>query len=255
MNVLVLFVVLILARAGSFVTFFPLFGRQQVPRLVKVGFTVGLAVFWISEFFPMENLDQTLFKPVEITRFGLGLLLVREVFLGAAFGYLFGLLLVPGQIAGEFITQELGLSFGNLVGTGDTLAGSPVTLLFDLIGTMLFFYLNVHHAMIELFHASFKAIPLGGAVLPVSFEHAVTGAQLVQEWGLVIIIPAALCLFLTTVVLALMARAVPAMNMYAVGFPTRLLVGMIILVILLPGLVYSLMAILQRTGELVLGII
>ena len=249
---LVLYGVLILARVAAFVAFFPLFGRQTVPRLVKIGLAVSLTVLWGGDILALAKLPKTFSDQIAISWIGFSMILAREIALGTILGYSFGLFLVRGQIAGEYLSQEMGLSFGNLVDPGNGLSGSPVTTFFDLLGTLLFLTLNVHHVLLMVFYQVFVLYPVGGTMLPIPLQEAVNATQLAQNWGLLIIAPVGLCMFLTTAVLALLSRSVPQMNTYAVGFPTRLLIGLFGTLILLPVILAGMQSVYQNVAERVL---
>jgi flagellar biosynthetic protein FliR len=244
------YLTLVLARVGGFVAFLPVFGGQQAPRVVKLGLAVCLTVSWSFDFLGNPDVALAQLQRAGDSWFGLGVLMAREILLGGLLGFAFGLLLVPARVAGEFLTQEMGLSFGEIVSPGAGLSGSPVTQFFDLIATLVFLTLDVHHVLLAVFHATFAIYPIGGATPVPNLAGMVAGAEITVGWGLMLAAPTALCLFLSTVVLALMSRAAPQMNMFAVGFPVRLIVGLIALLILLPGIVAALAAIFGKSTEL-----
>jgi flagellar biosynthetic protein FliR len=78
---------------------------------------------------------------------------------------------------------------------------------------------------------SLYPIGLGGSLPGFDFTTAVSAAN---EGGISMAAPVAVCLFITTVVLALMTRAAPQMNLYSVGFPLRVLISLTALIVLLP---------------------
>lgn len=240
----VVFLALVLVRIGAFVTFLPLFGGQAVPRLVKIGMVLSLSVFWVPEV-AAQGLQRWMFAPPGWAIFVL--IVGKEALLGAVLGYAFGLFLLPARIAGEYLTQELGLSFGNLVDPGSGVSGGAITLFLDMTSALLFLVLDIHHVLLAVFHATFTLYPLGGPAVQLSPENAVVAAQLVQHWGLSLIAPVGLTLFLTTIILALMARSSPQMNMFAVGFPLRILVGLLALLLLLPGIIAAMTAAFDQT--------
>jgi flagellar biosynthetic protein FliR len=252
---LVVFFALLLARVGAFVAVLPIFGGQALPRLVRVGLTMALTVMWAGSLAGDPGTAEWLAQPLETSWLGFGIALGREAVLGLLLGFAFGLFLVPARVAGEYLSQELGLSFGNMINpTGETATGS-LTPLFDLLSTLVFLTLDVHHLFLVIFHALLTSHPLGAALPNVSVERLAAGATAVEEWGLLLVAPAAVCLFVTSVVLALMARAAPQMNVYSVGFPLRLLIGFLVALVLFPNFLAALVTIFGRCGELVLGLV
>src|SRR5262249_1599922 len=158
-----------------------------------------------------------------------GIALGREALLGGLVGYLFGLFLMPARIAGDFLAQEMGLSFGNMVGVTGEVNATALSTIFEMLAALTFFSLDGHHVFLGVMHGTFEHYPVGGGLPSLSVPQIVAGATAVEEWGLMLSAPVAFCLFLTTIVLTLLARATPQLNLYTVGFPLRLGVGLIAL--------------------------
>lgn len=234
---------LTLARVGTFIHVLPMLGGPNVPRTVKIGLSVALAVL----FFDFETAlvaDEP--SPTWI-RFGLSL--GREMLLGGVFGFALGLLLVPARVAGELIAQETGLTFANVVtATGDG-SSNPFSVLLELIASMVFFTLDLHHIFLITLQETFRHFPIGqNYLLPTWDLIGATGAA--QEGGIILAAPLALCLFLTTVVLGLMTRAAPQLNMYSIGFPLRVLICLGGTLLLLPSIVAGLVGLFGHFIEL-----
>jgi flagellar biosynthetic protein FliR len=244
---------LVLARVGLFVAVLPVLGGQQTPRLVKVGLAVALAVLWSIAFADGIGSDAILAQAHAVSWLRWGLALAREAVLGAMFGFMFSLFLVPARIAGEFIAQEVGLSFANEVGASTDTTSGPLTVLFDLLSTLLFLGLDLHHLFLRVLDSTFTHFPIGQG-LPLPVEDVVGQAAAAEEWGVALAGPVVLCLFLATVVLALLNRAAPQINLYTVGFPLRLLVGVGALLLLLPQLLTTLLTVFDRCGARLIGV-
>ncbi len=241
---------LILVRVGTFVTIMPLFGSQNVPRTVKVGFTLALTVLWFTVF--GLGPDSELEWARQANWFAVGLAMGREAILGAMMGYAFGLFLLPARVAGEFLSQEMGLTLGNLVDPTFAQPAGALTQLYEMLGVLVFLGLDGHHVLLAVLHGTFVRWPIGGELGALPVRQLVTGATLTEQWGLLLAAPVALCLFITAVVLALLARAVPQINFQAVGFPLRLIVGMVAMLVLLPELLAGVVSLLGHLNELLL---
>lgn len=255
MSNLVVYFSLLLARVGTFIAILPILGGQTVPRLVKMGLALSLTCMWFGSTWNSPTVAAWLLQPVQTSSLGLGLALGREALLGALLGYAFGLFLIPARIAGEYLNQELGLSFGNLINPTGTTSTGPLTQIFDLLGTLIFLGLDGHHIFLAVLNSFVIRFPGGGVLPEVPVQLLVAGAAAAEEWGLLMVAPLALCLFLTSVVLALMARAAPQINIFAVGFPLRLTVGLVGLWLMLPTLVTGLVAIFGASSEWMQGLV
>src|SRR5438309_507526 len=98
MTGLAVYFALVLARTGTGILVLPLFGGQNMPRLVKLGFALVLALFWIGSVgVPAE---QALLRQLEAGAAPLlALALAREAMLGAMLGLAFSLFLLPARVA------------------------------------------------------------------------------------------------------------------------------------------------------------
>lgn len=234
MGPLAVYFSLVLARVGTGVAVMPLLGGPGTPRLVKVGLAFALAVFWFGalEMPDASALDGLAHQP----SFALLLVLGREVLVGALLGFAFNLFVVPARVAGEFLSQEIGLPLATVLGpAADNQAGS-ITLILETLSGLVLLGLDLHHVFLAALHATFVRFPLGGTAHAVPFAPLVDGVAAAQEMGLLLAAPLAAALFLVTVVLALLSRAAPQLNIYSVGFGLQAGVALAAALVLLPDL-------------------
>lgn len=256
MTVLVaVYLSLVLARVAAFVAMLPLLGGTSLPRTVKAGLTLALTALWgLSHWEQMPSCAWLAGEGV-VPWLGFGLAVGREVLLGAIVGYAFSLFLLPARVAGNYLAQEMGLSFGNMVNaTGDG-SSTPVTVIFEMLAAALFLGLDGHHVFFGVMHGLFQAYPVGGPLPAVPVGSLLSGTVVVEEWGLMLAAPAALCLFLTTVALLVMARAASQLNLYTVGFPLRLGVGLAACLILMPQIIAGLVSVFANWSDLAVRIV
>jgi flagellar biosynthetic protein FliR len=242
---------LILARASAFLAMSPVLGGRAVPKLVKLSLALALSGFWFMGSGAAQA--QTIIALNQSPWLGLVLAVAREVLIGAVLGYVFGLFLTPFRIAGEYIAQEMGLTLGSIT---DPTRSQPSTVLgelFELVGILLFLSWDVHHLFLAMLHRTFATQPLGGAFLPVPVGTQLLALSSTTEWGLLLAAPVGCCLFLTSLLLALLTRAAPQLNLMSVGFALRVFVGMVALLVLWPDLVPWMVSMLYRSSSLLMG--
>lgn len=255
MTTAVLYFSLLLARVAAFVSALPLLGGSSVPRLVRATLVLVLTVFWFGSIVPGLPAD-ALTQPAQTPWLFLAIALGREAILGLLLGFAFGLVLVPARVAGEYITEEMGLTLGSLVSAAGTAPTGPLTQLFEMIAMLLFFGLDGHHVFFSLLHSTLSQYPLGQGVPQLPPLQQVTAmTALTQEWGLLLAAPVACVLFLTTILLALLMKAAPQLSLYSVGFPLRLGAGLGAIILFLPNLLANLASIFGRLQELLLRLI
>ena len=194
---------LVLARVGTGVAVMPLFGGRNAPRMVRGGLALALAVFWFSVL--DKPPDAATLQRVRESWVGAGLAMGREMALGAVIGFAFNLFLVPARVAGEFLTQEMGLSLAATFGPTNDRAAGPITLIFETLSGLLFLGLDLHHVFLATLHSTFVRYPVGGLPGPVPTTQLLDAAVAAQEMGVLIAGPLAVVLFLVVVALALMA--------------------------------------------------
>ena len=254
MTGLVVYFVLVLARVAAGVMVLPLFGGTNMPRLVKLGFTLALAVFWVGSVgVPAE---QTLVDRLEAGAWPLfALALAREALLGGLLGLAFSLFLMPAQVAGEFITQQMGLSLGSEIGPTGTPPAGALSLVLQTLSGLVFLGLDLHHVFLSALHATFFRYPVGGAFGAVPTAQLINGVASAHEMGLMLAAPLALMLLLLTVALALLTRAAPQLNVFSIGLPAQVVAGLAGLLLLVPEVLAFLGSASSRLSEFLSRII
>ena len=208
---------LILARVSAFIAAFPLFARRQIPTMVKAGLAVALSIFWfgtLSQTLVPENLTA-----LDANTFTVSLWILREVVIGIVLGLLAGLLLLPAKIAGAYAGQE---------------SGGEVTQIFETLSLLAFFGLNLHHFVIILVHASFERLGRGFDLLELPTERIVSLFGSLEEYGLSIIAPLAICMFALNLALVLLNKVAPSLNLFSIGTSVRGVAGVFCLFLFLP---------------------
>jgi flagellar biosynthesis protein FliR len=243
MQTLVVYFVLVLARTSGAVAVLPMFGSGS-PRLVKAGFSIALAVFWFGSLTPPALVALTTASYPMLV-----LALASEALLGALLGLAFNLFLMPAQVAGELLTQQMGLSLGAAVGPTGPAPASSLTLLLQTLCGLVFLGLDLHHVFLSALHTTFLRRPVGNPFVAVPTAQLVAGVGAAHEMGLLLAAPLAVALFLLTVSLALLTRAAPQLNIYSIGLPIQVLAGLCGLVVLSPDLLNFFVVTTGRLGE------
>ena len=243
------YVGLVLTRVGAFVAVMPLFSGRT-PKTVRAALAVAIVAFYLGQVAPAWD-RHIAGQAGDIHWLSYSIAMLREALLGAAMGFAFGLFFLPARVAGEFLTQQIGLALSPQNGlTGDQPAG-PLTLAFEAAAALVFFHLDGHHIAFAALHASFAKLPLGGTLLPDGVVPALDGLSSAYEMGLLLAGPLSLCLFLLAVVLAIMARAAPQLNIYSVGFTLQVGVALAGALWLMPDTIALLAGYVGRAGDTV----
>ena len=226
---------LILVRVSFFVGMLPLFGGRNLPRLVKVGLSIALAWMWFGSFGMTPSMPM-LGMAANFHWFRYAIIIGQEAIFGAMLGFAFGLFLLPARIAGSYIGQEMGLSLATISDPSAQDSANILAQLFESLGILTFFCLDFHHALLGTLHVTFNRWPISSPLSAYPLLPLMNGMADAHEWGLLLAAPLAICLFLTVIVLALMMKASPQMNLFSVGLSLRLGVGLLAALLFLPDI-------------------
>lgn len=228
MNVLPTFM-LIFVRTLAFFTVLPIFSYRTVPNQFKIGLAFFLALIMV---FTLEV------RPLEVNGIYF-LLIIKEVLVGLFVGLIAMMLMYAIQVAGGFIDMKIGFMIANVI---DPQTGAQSPLIGGFLYTfaiLLMLSLNGHHLLIDGVYYSYQFIPLEQLFLPLGNENVVEYVATLFNAMFVIAfqmaIPVVGSLFLLNVALGTISRAVPQMNIFVVGFPIQIFVGLVVLLIAMPS--------------------
>lgn len=221
-NASILLFLLILARTSSFFSVFPAFGGGNVPHRIKAGAAALLAILLYSGAEPLQAL------PSSTGAFML--LIVGEVLLGLLLGSLVHFVFMAAQFAGQAIGVQMGLAAASIF---DPTTKEQVAVngrFYYLIAIMIFLGLDLHHDFIAGLGCSFDVVPPGSGVFPeAGIRHWVALTGQVLLLGVRLSLPVIGALLLVDTALAFLARIVPQMNIFLIGFPLKISLGMLVM--------------------------
>jgi flagellar biosynthetic protein FliR len=232
---------LVLARVAGIFTLAPIFGNQNVNRYVRVTIAVSLAFI----FLPMAKFDVTNIQPISFFA-----AIVKETLVGVLMGYLASMMFTAIQMAGSYIDLSMGLGFAQQVDPMTKERSSPMGQLQNMVATLVFLGVNGHHMMVRGLAESFALMPLGTMTFSPEVAKGILGIfSTIILTALKIASPVIGVIFITDVALGILARTVPQLNIFNVGFPVKLSVGLMVVSIVIPataGVMISLFSGLHR---------
>lgn len=217
---------LVWVRVSVMLFVFPIFSAPQIPQLARVGF--GLLVsFAIFHTVPLIAPSGDVLS--------LAVAVLSQVVLGLIVGFVASLVFVGIQFAGEMIDLQIGFAVANVISPQTQ---QQITIIGELeltLATLLFLVTDSHLLLLQGIAGSFHLVTLPYIALDPSVAGNVMiffGSALTLVFK--IAAPAAVSLFLVNVALAFMARVAPQMNVFVVGLPLQIGVGMLMLAFSLP---------------------
>jgi flagellar biosynthetic protein FliR len=222
--------ILVLARISPLFILAPLFSSQMLPARARGIVAVGLAL-GIAPIATHAGDGQRI--PMEI--WALGGLLLKEMLVGLAFSFALAALFAAIQVAGSLLDTLIGFSFGALVDPITGTNGGVLNQLYALIGVMIFVAINGDAWVIQGLARSYEAIPIADAP---DMGSLVQGAQVaftgIFGAAVQVCAPVMLAVLLSDVAFGLVSRVVPQLNVFAVGFPAKVTVGLVLVGASLP---------------------
>lgn len=206
-----------------------------MPQSFKIGFAFFIALVLYTSLPAIQNSGIS-------TDLGLFILLVlKETVIGLLMGFTGTAIFMAVQVAGQLVDMQIGFSIVNVF---DPQMGIQAPLLGNfnnLLALLLFIGLDGPYILLTGLIQSYGFVPIGhlsisGSVVEL-FIKLVSALLLL---GLKLAMPVLAALFLTDVAFAIVARAVPQMNIYIVGMPLKIGIGLLVLILTMPAMVYLL---------------
>ena len=176
---------------------------------------------------------------------------VQQVVVGIAIGFAVRLVFSSVELAGEVIGLQMGLNFASFFDPTSNARISAVARFFGNMSMLLFVVINGHLMVLLAVVKSFDAFPVDGNFLQSLAQMRLyeLGTSLFSS-ALWIALPMVVLLLFVNLTLGIISRVAPQMNIYAVGFPVTLTVGMLGIAATLPLLEQPVMTLMQRAIDL-----
>jgi flagellar biosynthetic protein FliR len=222
---------LMFCRITSFFVASPVFSIREVP----VPFKIGLG-FFVSLIVYLAN-GSRFQAPMDATYL---LYVIHEILAGLLLGYLFYLFFTVAQISGAFVDLQMGFGMANII---DPMTGVTVPLTGNFKYFLLlaiFLAMNGHHFMLAALMDSYQWLPPFGELFA-AIEAGGLTEQLVRSLVMTFILgfqlaaPIMVAMFLTDTGIGFLAKTAPQFNVFVIGLPLKLLIGMFVLMVTLAG--------------------
>lgn len=214
---------LVLGRIAGLFAAIPLFGGQRTPLTVKVAAILAMTLV----LFPIVR-DNIPRLPVD--GISLAILVIREILVGFSLSLLSQVIFSAVEFGGQLAAMQMGLSMASLL---DPDAGqqTPVVATFQsLLAMLLFMTFGIHHIFIRAIVESYALIPVGAWHMSDGLIHflivAISGLFVL---AVKLVAPVMVSLLASDVVLGIMARSFPRMNIFMISFPLKIGLGFLVL--------------------------
>jgi flagellar biosynthetic protein FliR len=214
------------ARAAGFVLLAPPFNTRVIPAAVKGALAMALSVALMTRIAPALPEPTTGFLVIGA---------VTEVVVGAALGFLVQLLFAAVQYAGDLIDMHGGFTLQPAYDPMSMTTNSVVGRLHYLLATTLLFTSGGHLLIVRGFATSYEGLPVAGGIPTDQLgQMLITAFSMMFLAALQIAGPMVAVLLLADVALALLSKAAPALNIFAFGFPVKIMLTLTLLGLTFP---------------------
>jgi flagellar biosynthetic protein FliR len=213
-------------RIMAMLSLMPIFSGNQVPVLLRLGLAVIMTFAIGSIVVPLG--DTLALGPLAAA-------VLAQMVIGIVFGFVASLVFTGIQFAGQIIDTQIGFAIANII---NPTTQQQVTIIGELelaLGTLLYLVSNAHYYLLQGLAGSFALLPL-----PFVDPHIVVATDVIRFFTEALFLvfrigaPVAVTLVVVNIALAFMARVAPQMNVFVIGFPLQIAVGLVMLIVSLP---------------------
>jgi flagellar biosynthetic protein FliR len=218
-----------LCRIMALIAASPLLGNSAVPASVKLSLGVMIAAI-VAPAVPAW--------PATDPMSWAGLLIVmQEMLIGLAMGFSIRIIFAAVEMAGEISSLTMGLGFATFFDPTTQGRSSAISQFLSLVATMAFLAVNGHLVLLSALVESFSTLPV--SAIPVyggGFKQLADWGGMIFSVGVQLSLPIVAALLITNVALGILTRAAPQLNLFGIGFPITLGVGLLVIAMTLPYL-------------------
>ncbi|MBF0277580.1 MAG: flagellar biosynthetic protein FliR [SAR324 cluster bacterium] len=225
--------ILVVIRISGIVATAPIFGDANIPSQIKIVIILGFSLI-IYPFVPPFSI------PLDNVSYYL-LLVAGELLIGLVLGMVGQLLFAAVQLAGEMAGLQMGLGMANVMDPQSQQQVSIVAQIEYAFAALIFLAMDAHHVVINAMVHSYTILTPGSVELGAKLtQEIITLSAGVFVLGFQLGAPLIIALFVANIIMGFMARAVPQMNIFVVGFPFSILLGFVMLSAGIPFFIHAL---------------
>lgn len=235
---------LVVARLSGLFLIAPVFSSPMIPPKIKLMALLVLAATLTPIVAPTA-------PEVPVSILPLILALGTETIIGFAIGFSVAIVFAAVQLGASLIDTSIGFSMASIIDPINNAQGAVLGSFYSMVATLAFLSVNGHHWLLAGFKRSFEVVALG-VVPDIEQMMANLFTTFTQLFAMAfqIAAPVLITLLLVDVVLGIVSRVVPQMNVFFVGIPLKIGVGLVAVIVSLPTFTGFLQ---ERVSDVVAG--
>lgn len=212
--------ILPLFRVTAVLMSMPIFGTTLVPGRVRLYLAVAITVVIAPGLPPMP--------PVNALDLSALMLVAEQILIGVLLGFSLQLFFQAFVVAGQIISIQMGMAFASMIDPTNGVNTAVIGQFLTMLVTLLFLAMNGHLVVFEVLTESFTTMPVGSAMLVNHFWDIAGKLGWVLGAAMLLVLPAITALLVVNIAFGVMTRAAPQLNIFSIGFPLTLVLGMVI---------------------------
>lgn len=210
-----------LIRISGFCMIAPILGTSLVPPRARLLLVLFLTLAVAPHLQGLPSVE--LLSPRSVV------LVAQQLLIGIGLGFFLQLMTQAFVMFGQIAAMQMGLGFASMNDPINGVSVASVSQFYLMLVTLLFLTINGHLVMIEVLTESFYTLPVGAEVGGARLQTLLGWASWMFAAGLLMSLPAVTALLIINCTLGVITRAAPQLNIFAIGFPLMVLLGIVIL--------------------------
>jgi flagellar biosynthetic protein FliR len=210
-----------LFRVTALLMTMPVIGTELVSSRVRLYLALAITLVLVPNLAPMPLLEGISLASV--------LLIGQEILIGAMLGLVLQLFFQIFVVAGQILAIQIGLGFASMIDPSNGVSVPVVSQYFTMLVTLLFLAMNGHLVVFDVLAESFVTLPVGSVLSVAHYWEVAVMLGWVLAAGLLLVLPAVTALLVVNVAFGVMSRAAPQLNVFSIGFPLTLVLGLLIM--------------------------
>ncbi|MDD3307769.1 MAG: flagellar biosynthetic protein FliR, partial [Acetobacterium sp.] len=216
-------------RTAGVIFFNPIFGRQGVPNIMKVGLSLAIALYAVFNLNMVQVINYSIIEFIGA--------MLQGFIIGIVIGFIMQMFLSVFQLGGQFIDMQMGLSMASMYDPATranvTVTGNVLTSMYVLI----FFVSNAHLALFSVVIQSFQVIPLGfGNISDRVGVYIIELMYYIFIYALQVAIPIIVTELISEFAVGILMRLVPNINVFVINIQIKVMIGFVVIFTLIPAL-------------------
>lgn len=217
---------LVFARITGIFLIAPLFSAQNIPKVLKIGLSFVITIILT----PILDIQK-----VDLSQSNYIICLIKEVITGIVLGYICYGFFSSFYVLGQIVDMEIGFGMVNVIDPQNKIQVPIMGNFYYIFAFLLFLIIDGHHMLIKGLIDSYKYIPIGKTVInDGNIENLINILGKTFSIGFKMSCPVVAAMLLSDILLGILSRTMPQMNVFVVGMPFKIIIGLLIIGVTVP---------------------